>query len=66
MGHERPGGVHLCLSEAELAARHAMVERMRVQSGNFGFEYRMLDHRELADMLPGLGPSVVGGLLDAL
>jgi len=60
VGHERPGGVHLCLSEAELAARHAMMERMRVQSGNFGFEYRMLDHRELADMLPGLGPSVIG------
>jgi glycine/D-amino acid oxidase-like deaminating enzyme len=59
-GHERPGGVHLCLSEAELEARHAMMERMRTQSGNFGFEYRMLDHRELADMLRGLGPSVIG------
>src|ERR1700737_359351 len=35
VGHERPGGVHLCLSEAELAARRAMMERMRVQSGNF-------------------------------
>jgi glycine/D-amino acid oxidase-like deaminating enzyme len=61
VGHERPGGVHLCLSEAELEARHAMMERMRVQSGNFGFEYRMLEHRELAGMLPGLGPSVIGG-----
>src|SRR3984893_3478515 len=60
VGHERPGGVHLCLSEAELEARRAMMERMRAQSGNFGFEYRMIDHRELADMLPGLGPSVIG------
>src|SRR5260370_9806339 len=36
------------------------MERMRIQSGNFGFEYRMLDRRELADMLPGLAPSVIG------
>jgi len=61
VGHERPGGIHLCLGETELEARHAMMERMRVQSGNLGFEYRMLDHHELADMLPGLGPSVIGG-----
>jgi hydrogen cyanide synthase HcnC len=33
---------------------------MRTQSGNFGFDYRMLDRRELADLLPGLGPTVVG------
>src|SRR6266478_6640316 len=55
VGHHRPGGLHLCLDEAELAARHAMMERMRTQSGNF-----VLDHRELADLLPGLGPAVIG------
>jgi glycine/D-amino acid oxidase-like deaminating enzyme len=60
VGHERPGGVHLCLDESEFEERRARMERMRVQSGNFGFEYRMLDRRELADMLPGLGPSVTG------
>jgi len=60
VGHERPGGVHLCLGEAELEARHAMMERMRVQSGNLGFDYRMVDRRELTDMLPGLGPAVSG------
>src|ERR1700724_4202441 len=60
VGHHRPGGLHLCLDEAELAARQAMMERMRPQSGNFGFDYRMLDRRELADLLPGLGPTVVG------
>ncbi len=60
VGHQRPGGVHLCLGEAELEERHAKMERMREQSGNFGFEYRMLDRRELAEMLPGLGPAVAG------
>jgi len=37
-----------------------MMERMRVQSGNLGFEYRMLDRQELTDMLPGLGSAVIG------
>jgi glycine/D-amino acid oxidase-like deaminating enzyme len=60
VGHERPGGVHLCLGEAEFAARAAMMERMRQEAGNFGFEYRMLDHKEAADLLPGVGPAVVG------
>jgi glycine/D-amino acid oxidase-like deaminating enzyme len=60
IGHQRPGGVHLCLGEAELAARHAMMQRMQVQSGNLGFDYRIVDRRELADMLPGLGPAVSG------
>ena len=60
VGHERPGGVHLCLDEDELEERRARMERMRLQSGNFGFEYRILDRRDLAEMLPGLGPAVVG------
>ncbi len=60
VGHQRPGGVHLCLGEAELEARRARMERMRVEAGNFGFDYRMLDHRETADLLPGLGPAVAG------
>jgi glycine/D-amino acid oxidase-like deaminating enzyme len=60
VGHQRPGGVHLCLGEAELEARHARMERMRVEAGNFGFDYRMLDHHEVADLLPGLGPAVSG------
>ncbi|MGC2412477.1 MAG: FAD-dependent oxidoreductase [Stellaceae bacterium] len=60
IGHERNGGVQLCLSEEELAKRHAMMEQMRAEAGNFGFEYKMLDHAELAAMLPGLGPAVAG------
>lgn len=60
VGHRRPGGVHLCLGEAELDERHQRMERMRRQSGNVAFEYRMLDRDEVADMLPGIGPSVSG------
>jgi glycine/D-amino acid oxidase-like deaminating enzyme len=65
VGHERPGGVHLCLSEAELAERHARMEQMRLEAGNFGFDYRMLEPAELRHMLPGLGSVVVGASFTA-
>jgi glycine/D-amino acid oxidase-like deaminating enzyme len=60
VGHQRPGGLHLCLGEAEFAARRAMMEQMAAESGNFGFDYEMLDRREVADMLPGIGERVSG------
>ncbi|MGA8761154.1 MAG: FAD-dependent oxidoreductase [Stellaceae bacterium] len=60
VGHHRPGGFHLCLGEDEFADRHQKMERMRRESGNFGFEYRMLDRHEIAELLPGVGPTVSG------
>jgi len=60
VGLEQPGGLQLCLGDEELHKRHAMMEQMRREAGNLGFEYRMLDHKELAEILPGLGPSVAG------
>jgi glycine/D-amino acid oxidase-like deaminating enzyme len=61
VGLEQPGGVQLCLGEEEFTARHAMMEQMRTEAGNFGFEYRMLSRDELAETLPGLGHEVTGG-----
>src|SRR4051794_25747502 len=60
VGLEQPGGLQLCLGEEEIAKRRAMMEQMRREAGNFGFEYRMLDRDELKDMLPGLGADVGG------
>ena len=60
VGLEQNGGLQLCLGTDELTKRRATMEQMRVEAGNFGFEYRMLDHDELAAMLPGLGPAVTG------
>src|SRR5258708_16962764 len=60
VGLQQPGGVQLCLSDNELAQRQTMMEQMRIEAGNFGFEYRMLDRREVSEMLPGIGPSVAG------
>jgi hydrogen cyanide synthase HcnC len=60
VGLEQPGGLQLCLGEEELRKRQAMMEQMRREAGNFGFDYRMLDRKEVAEILPGLGPSVAG------
>jgi len=35
VGLEQKGGVQLCLGEAELAKRRAMMERMQAEAGNF-------------------------------
>jgi glycine/D-amino acid oxidase-like deaminating enzyme len=56
----QPGGVHLCLSEQEFDDRAARMARMQAEAGNHGYDYRMIRAPELRDMLPGLGPSVVG------
>jgi hydrogen cyanide synthase HcnC len=56
----QPGGIHLCLSSQEMKERAARMEQMKREAGNYGFDYRMLDASEAREMLPGLGPAVVG------
>lgn len=60
VGHHRPGGVCVCLDDEELLTRTRMMQAMQAQMGEDGFEYRMLDHGELKELLPAIGPSVVG------
>ncbi|HWX48962.1 MAG TPA: FAD-dependent oxidoreductase [Roseomonas sp.] len=59
-GLQQPGGVHLCLSEEEFERRGEYMARLQREAGNFGLEYRMIRGAEARDMLPGLGPKVVG------
>jgi glycine/D-amino acid oxidase-like deaminating enzyme len=61
VGLEQNGGVQLCLGADEFARRRAMMAQMQREAGNFGFEYRMIERDELAEMLSGLGPAVAGG-----
>ncbi len=60
LGLRQPGGVQICLSEAEFEERAERMARMQREAGNTGFEYRMIRADELRGMLPGLGPQVVG------
>ena len=57
---QQPGGLHLCLSEAEFEDRAAKMAQMQAEAGNHGFDYRMIRAEDLREMLPGLGPAVVG------
>jgi glycine/D-amino acid oxidase-like deaminating enzyme len=60
VGLEQPGGLYLCRTEADLAARAA---KMRVVAGNYRgtYDYEMLDNQALRKLVPQLGFEVAGG-----
>jgi glycine/D-amino acid oxidase-like deaminating enzyme len=57
---QRPGGFHLALSERELEARANVLKRLRNQPGIVEYKTEILDHSQVAKMLPDIGPEVVG------
>lgn len=59
-GHERPGGVQICLSDEELEIRRAMMKQLQRESVERAFDYRMLDRAELKSLVPAVGPQAVG------
>lgn len=59
-GHERPGGVTICLSEEEFDKRRQLMEQLRLEGGETKFEYDLLRHAALKRLLPAIGPDVVG------
>ena len=61
VSHERPGGFHLALSEAELDARAVQLKRLHNQPGIIQYETQILSAAEVKRMLPDVGPEVVGG-----
>jgi glycine/D-amino acid oxidase-like deaminating enzyme len=58
---DRPGGFHMCLSEAELEARRRTMQRFHNQGGTANYATEFLDHSALKKLLPDIGPDVVGG-----
>lgn len=63
---DRPGGFHVCLSDAEMAARADALARFHAQPGVAGYRTEMLDHALLSKHLPHLGPQVAGASYSAL
>src|SRR6188768_1528682 len=57
---QRPGGFHLALSERELEARATILKRLHNQPGIVDYKTEILDHAQVARMLPDIGPEVVG------
>ncbi|MGE0718947.1 MAG: NAD(P)/FAD-dependent oxidoreductase [Alphaproteobacteria bacterium] len=57
---ERPGGLHICLSEAELQARVDQLKRLHNQRDMVQYDWQALDRKQTAALAPGLGPDVAG------
>lgn len=62
VGYEKPGGLILCLDEAELEKAARTNAMMNQQAGPIGYDARMLDRAEVQALLPEarLGPDVIG------
>lgn len=60
LAFRRPGAMRLCLGEDEWNARARLMEDVRAEAGNLGYDYDMLDRDAVNDMVPGVGPEVVG------
>ena len=59
LGLHQEGGLSICLSEAEMRQRYEKLDHLRAhQNGRFQFE--MLDRSALKEIMPGIGPKVVG------
>jgi glycine/D-amino acid oxidase-like deaminating enzyme len=55
----QPGGFHLCFSGDELAERERRLSTLQSELGG-DYPYQLLDARELRELLPAIGPEVVG------
>lgn len=62
----QPGGVHVCLTQRELDARIATIEKLLAQPGFERYDVEVLDQAALARHVPGVGPEPVGGTWSAL
>jgi hydrogen cyanide synthase HcnC len=58
--YQRPGGFHLVLGEREWEHRKQTMARLLAQPGAPEIDCEMLDHDQLARVLPGIGPEVSG------
>ncbi|SHI36073.1 NAD(P)/FAD-dependent oxidoreductase [Pollutimonas bauzanensis] len=57
---EQRGGLHAVLSDQEYEARMEFMTRLLSQPGMVQYEWKMLDRKELASLIPGIGPEVRG------
>ena len=63
--HARSGALTPCVSQRELEARVEAMAQIKHEAGNYGFEYQILDRAAALELVPDLGPSVVGGVYTA-
>jgi len=61
MNYRKTGGFDICLGAADLAHRVATIDRLRAQQGDKGYDCEVVDRVQLDNLVPGLGPEVIGG-----
>lgn len=59
LAFEQNGGFDFCLNEVEFADRQIIMEKMTVDSDD-EFSYEMLNNSQLKQVLPNIGPAVIG------
>jgi len=57
---EQRGGLHALLSDDEVEARVKFMTTLLGQPGMSRYEWKLLDRREVAELVPGIGPEVRG------
>jgi glycine/D-amino acid oxidase-like deaminating enzyme len=57
----QPGGLTMCLSDAELAERAALLQALRDELGT-GYPFEVMDGAQLRALIPQTGPAVVGAV----
>lgn len=57
--YEKPGGLHFCFTDEEMDLRRSLLMRMHNVPGLTDYG-RMLDQQEVRDLVPGIGPEVIG------
>ncbi|WP_144636983.1 NAD(P)/FAD-dependent oxidoreductase [Bordetella genomosp. 13] len=63
---EQNGGLHPVLSDEEFDARVQFMTKLQQQPGMPQYAWKMLDRKELADVMPGIGPDVRGASLTSV
>lgn len=60
VGLEQKGGLHAVLTEVEYEERIKFMNGLLAQPGMVQYDWKMLDRKELMDLVPGIGPEVRG------
>ncbi|MGE8145582.1 NAD(P)/FAD-dependent oxidoreductase [Pseudomonas frederiksbergensis] len=60
LGYEKPGGIMIAMNEESLASSAAALAKLHAQDSRLSYE--VLDHGQLADRIPAVGPDVVGAV----
>lgn len=59
---DQHGGMTPLLGDLEIEARVAWMQRLHAQPSMAPYPWKLLDHHEAADLVPGLGPEVTGAI----